>query len=275
MTDERVDTSNLVDIVYRGGIPGRDDPAENYFEASKLYPSSVPWDLPGMALLERNEHIRAMTARSTRRHPGRPTVPLPEPAPLGIGLAEALEARRSTTVGFGEGEIGFPVVAGLLVRSYGISGSLGGHSLRPAPSAGALYPLDIHVVPGRVPGLRTGGRYHFDPFRRTLSDLGDVDPGALHASLNTQDLDELPALTLIISAAFWRSRFKYGQRALRFALMEAGHVAQNLLLVAAGHGLASRPIGGFFDSALTEELPDHNGVDDAPLYALLFGVPKA
>lgn len=46
MTSEQVDTSNLVDVVYRSGVPGPGDPAEDYFEASKLYASSVPWDLP-------------------------------------------------------------------------------------------------------------------------------------------------------------------------------------------------------------------------------------
>lgn len=276
MTDETVDTSNLVDIVYRSGVPADDDPAENYFEASKLYPSSIPWDLPGLALLERSEELRVMTRRSTRRYQSRPKLPLPEPAEPSASLAAALAARRSTTAPFREGPEGavdLSELASLLVRSYGISGALGGHSLRPTPSGGALYPLDLYVVPHRVTGLRAGGRYHFDPFTASLADLGDVDEAVLHASLNLQDSTGRAALTLVVSGAFWRSRFKYGQRALRFTLLEAGHLAQNVLLLAAGHGLAARPIGGFFDADLTRQFPDHNGVDDAPLYALLVGPP--
>lgn len=272
MTGEEVDTSNLVDVVYPTGVPDLGDPAEDYFEASKLYPSSAPWDLPGVALLERSHAMRTMTTRSTRRYAGRTGVPLPAPAELTAPLDAVLSARRSTD-GFGDGEIPLEQLASLLVRSYGITGSNGEHSLRATPSGGALYPLDIYVVPTRVTAIRAGGRYHFDPFAVTLTDIGDVDMDALRASMNAPNLSGSPALAVIISASFWRSRFKYGQRALRFVLLEAGHLAQNLLLVAAGHGLAARPIGGFFDSPLTEVLPDHNGVDDAPVYAVLLGRP--
>lgn len=270
MTSEQVDTSNLVDVVYRSGVPGPGDPAEDYFEASKLYASSVPWDLPGVAVLEQSHAMRTMTSRSTRRHEGRPTVPLTEPAPLTARLDDLLATRRSTD-GFGDGELPLELLSSLLVRTYGTTGANGQFSLRATPSGGALYPLDIYVVPGRVAGLRTHGRYHFDPFALTLTDLGDVDPDGLRTAMNVPNLSGDPAATVILSASFWRSRFKYGQRALRFVLMEAGHLAQNLLLVAAGHELAARPIGGFFDAALTRELPGHNGVDDAPVYAVLLG----
>lgn len=269
-----VDSANLVEIIYRTGVPGQADPAEDYFEASKIYPSSVQWDMPGAQALEYSHELRIMSMRSARRYASRPIVDLPEPAPLTGGLADALAARRSAEA-FGAGEVDLAVLSGLLRRTYGVTGWLGNRALRATPSGGALYPLDVFVVAHRVPALRTAGLYHFDPFRDLLADLGDVDLTALGASVNPPELAASAAVTVVLSASFWRSRFKYGQRALRFALMEAGHLAQNLLLVATGYGLAARPLGGFLDAQVTKLLPDHNGVDDAPIYVLLLGTPAA
>lgn len=267
-----VDSANLVDIVYMAGVPGITDPAENYFEASKLYASSVQWDVPGARALERSHELRTMTTRASRRYASRATLSLPVRAPLTCDFDSALTARRSAER-FGGDQVSLPVLASLLLRTYGITGWDGGRALRPMPSGGGLYPLDVFIIAQRISGLRAGGLYHFDPFHEVLADLGDVDLDALESSLNPPGLPASAAMTIVLSASFWRSRFKYGQRALRFALMEAGHLAQNMLLVATGHGLATRPIGGFLDARLTELLPDHNGVDDAPLYALLIGSP--
>lgn len=267
-----IDSANLVEIIYRTGVPGHDDPAENYFEASKLYTSSIQWDVPGAQALEHSHELRTMSMRSARRYASRPIMALPEPAPLTGSLADVLAARRSAEA-FGAGEVDLAVLSGVLRCTYGITGWLGNRALRPTPSGGALYPLDVFVMAHRVPALRSGGLYHFDPFRDLLADLGDVDLTALAAALNPPELPERAALAIVLSASFWRSRFKYGQRALRFALIEAGHLAQNMLLVTTGYGLAARPLGGFLDAGVTELLPDHNGVDDAPVYVLLIGTP--
>ncbi|MCO1574611.1 SagB/ThcOx family dehydrogenase [Crossiella sp. SN42] len=268
-----VDSANLVDVVYSGGgLPGAGDPAEDYFEASKLYLSSAQWDVPGAQALERSAALRTMTTRAGRRYGSRPALALAEPEPLAADLVTVLTGRRSA-MSFGAGPVGLPVLAGLLRHSYGISGQEGERPLRPTPSGGALYPLDVFVIAQRVPGLTANGLYHFDPFRNVLADLGAVSPTALGECLNPPGLPPSASVTLVLSASFWRSRFKYGQRALRFALMEAGHLAQNILLLATAYGLAGRPVGGFLDAGLTALLPDHNGVDDAPLYALLIGTP--
>lgn len=274
MADELIDTSNLVDVVYRTGVPDLLDPAEEYFEASKLGPSSVMWDLPGVAALERSVELRAMTARGARRYGSAPAVPLPEPAPLHADLAGTLSARRSADT-FGGGRVDLAVLTSLLVRSYGLNGQVGSHPLRPTPSGGALYPLDVFLFTRHVAGLAPGHRYHFDPFRTALADLGPVDLAAADDAIGATTPAPGASAVLLVSASFWRSRFKYGQRALRFALLEAGHLVQNILLLATGHGLAARPMGGFFDDGLTRLLPDHNGVDDAPIYAVLLGTNAA
>jgi len=69
---------------------------------------------------------------------------------------------------------------------------------------------------------------------------------------------------------FWRSRFKYGLRGYRFALVEAGHVVQNVVLAAAALGLPALPVGGYYDCRL-DALVGANGLDEASVYAVVLG----
>jgi SagB-type dehydrogenase family enzyme len=85
-----------------------------------------------------------------------------------------------------------------------------------------------------------------------------------------RELAERCAIALVVSAMFWRSRFKYGQRGYRFTLLEAGHVVQNVLLAAEALELAAVPVGGFFDRKVAELL-DIDGVNEAPLYVVPIG----
>jgi SagB-type dehydrogenase family enzyme len=73
-----------------------------------------------------------------------------------------------------------------------------------------------------------------------------------------------------MTAMFWRSRFKYGLRGYRFALIEAGHVMQNAVLAAAALGIAARPLGGYYDRLL-DALVGADSLDEASVYALLLG----
>ena len=69
---------------------------------------------------------------------------------------------------------------------------------------------------------------------------------------------------------FGRTRFKYGLRGYRFALLEAGHVAQNLLLAATALGLAAVPLGAFFDRRADVFLR-LDGVNESTLYTIAVG----
>ena len=75
---------------------------------------------------------------------------------------------------------------------------------------------------------------------------------------------------IAVTAMVWRSRFKYGARAYRFVLLEAGHVAQNVLLAAAALGLAAVPLGGFYDREVDAVL-GADGLYEASLYLIPVG----
>ena len=75
---------------------------------------------------------------------------------------------------------------------------------------------------------------------------------------------------MFVTAVFFRSTFKYGDRGYRFVLLEAGHLAQNACLAAAALGLAAAPIGGYFDRDVDRQLR-LDGLSESSVYALLLG----
>jgi SagB-type dehydrogenase family enzyme len=136
---------------------------------------------------------------------------------------------------------------------------------RTAPSAGALYPLELSVA-------TPAGVFAYDPphhrlIRRTADDLR---PAMQWAALDQETIGESPAV-FVIAAVPARTTGKYGSRGERYVQLEAGHAAQNLLLEATALGFGAVPIGAFDDARLREVL-DLPGTHDL-LYLIPVGEP--
>jgi SagB-type dehydrogenase family enzyme len=145
--------------------------------------------------------------------------------------------------------------------------------LRAAPSAGALYPLELYVAVVCVADLAVG-LYHHDPLDGVLEELAVGDQRDSLAALSSYpEIVSSCAGLVVVTAVFWRTRFKYGLRGYRFALLEAGHLVQNMLLAAAALGLAAVPLGGFYDRR-TERYLGVDGVHEAPLYLVAVGTAE-
>ncbi len=109
---------------------------------------------------------------------------------------------------------------------------------RTAPSAGGLYPIELYVVtPHQV--------MHYLPAGHRVEVRADVDHrGELRdAALGQSAVASAPAV-IVVAAVPARTRAKYGARGDTFVALEAGHVAQNILLEATEHSLAAVPVGG-------------------------------
>jgi SagB-type dehydrogenase family enzyme len=250
---------------------GTADPTEDYHEASRMYPGVVDPLVVGAARLEQSVEMRISASRSVKRHIQRPFVSLPARGLGPASLADALDARRSIRA-FGERPLRLDELGTILQAAYGVTGRLGGtpQTLRSAPSGGGLYPLELYVVTQRVEGL-DAALHHFDPLRQGLELLRAIEPGDELDSLSPYGgLLASSAAFVAVTAMFWRSRFKYGARAYRFTLLEAGHLAQNLLLAVAALGLAAVPLGGFYDRRLDAFL-GVDGLYEASLYLLPVG----
>ncbi|HEY5295882.1 MAG TPA: SagB/ThcOx family dehydrogenase [Gaiellaceae bacterium] len=265
-------------IVY-SGEPAADDAAEHFHEESKLYPSFGIRQTRGY-LLDLRVDLRHSTTRAVKRYRTARRVELP-PAQLPSTSLEEAIARRQSHRAFNDASIRVEQLAALLHAGYGITHQLAyatpdeaGPYLRTVPSGGGLYPLELFVFAYAVDGLRPA-LYHYDPPAHRLDELSVAPAVELRRrAASAAVYPELAgggAALIVMSAMFWRTRFKYGLRGYRFALIEAGHVAQNMLLTATGLRLGSVPLGGIFDRRM-DELLDLDGVNESVLYAVSVGV---
>ena len=192
---------------------------------------------------------------------------LPEPHLQGE-LAQTMQQRRSVRE-FAPKPLSLETVARLLWAAQGISSPDG---LRTAPSGGALYPLELHLVAGQVAGLPAGS-YGYDPAEHGLTGTvrGDLRPALARAALNQSWIADAPA-AVVIAAVPRRSTRKYGERGIRYVHIEVGHAGQNLLLQATAVGLGGTVVGAFDDAAVQRllELPD----GEHPLAILPVGYPR-
>ena len=189
-------------------------------------------------------------------------IPLPTPSQRGeVSLEEALTRRRSIRE-FTEEGLTWEEISGLLWAGQGITDPRG---FRTAPSAGALYPLELYVATGE-------GVYHYSPQSHSLTMISpeDMRLGLWEAGLMQDALREAPAI-IVIAAVYARTEGKYGPRAERYVHLEAGHAAQNILLQATALDLGAVPIGAFYDQKVQEVLALPS--DHEPLYLIPVGHP--
>lgn len=183
-----------------------------------------------------------------------------------LSVEAALKGRRSMR-DYWEGAVDLREVSQLLWAAQGISRA-GGY--RTCPSAGALYPLELHVVAGRVDGLAAGiYRYGCANHELSVEAGGDVRPNLARAALG-QSMISMAPVTIAISCIFDRSMHKYGERGVRYVFMEAGHAAQNIHLQAVSLNLGTVVIGAFRDDQVKSVLGLQP--DESPLLLMPAGI---
>jgi SagB-type dehydrogenase family enzyme len=196
--------------------------------------------------------------------------------PVRLSLGEAILGRATARA---MEAVSLPLrdLATILYFAYGVTrdntGTEWPRPFRTVPSGGALYPLEIYFYTSHVEDL-PAGLYHYNPSANQLRRLIEGDLSAQIAQgLIQPELAGSSSIILFITAVFERSTFKYGDRGYRFALLEAGHVAQNINLTAIGLGLGSTNIGGFFDRQI-DELIGLDGVRHSTVYLVAVGKPQ-
>jgi len=181
---------------------------------------------------------------------------LPQPAKKGsVSIEEAINARR-TLRNFSSEPLSLKQWSQILWALQGITEDKG-IKKRTAPSAGALYPLDIYLVLGENALTPPGtGVFHYLPQKHALESLSNknITGKIAEASLYQYWIAQAPGM-IIITAEYSRISSKYGNRGIRYAHIEAGHAAQNCFLQAESLGLAVGIVGAFDDEALIKILP--------------------
>jgi SagB-type dehydrogenase family enzyme len=194
---------------------------------------------------------------------------LPEPRrESAYPLERALAARRSVRE-FRDAPLRLEELAQLAWAAQG-QVTRSGH--RTAPSAGALYPLELLVVAGNVQGLAPG-IYRYVPAQHRLASLAEGDRRKpLAEAARGQDWIAQAPVILVLAAIERRTTAKYGARGVRYVHLEAGHAAQNALLQAVALGLGGTVVGAFSDADVKASAGLRE--DEQPLYLIPVGRPR-
>jgi SagB-type dehydrogenase family enzyme len=194
------------------------------------------------------------------------TISLPAPTFTGdVSVETALNKRRSVR-SYAPEPLSLEDIAQLLWAGQGVTSY---HGFRTAPSAGALYPLEIYVVSGNVDGLPNGiYRYLPKKHEMTLIEAGDKRRQLSAAALGQACVREAPAV-IILTGVSSRITGKYGERGIQYMMMEAGHAAQNVCLQAVTRQMGVVPVGAFKENQVQQLLRLENS--ELPLYLLPAG----
>lgn len=192
---------------------------------------------------------------------------LPQPSfKSQTSVEEALLKRRSVRE-FKKQPVTLREISQLLWAAQGVTEKTKG--LRTAPSAGALYPLEIYLVASYIDWL-PAGIYKYQPDGHLLLKVkeGNYQEDLYKASLRQEAAKEAPAV-FVFSAVYERTTQKYGQRGRRYVEIEVGHAAQNIYLQTVSLNLGTVAIGAFDDEEIKKiiDLPK----EEDPLYMLVIG----
>ncbi len=212
-----------------------------------------------------------------KQYDGAKEIALPEIRPEGGGsILEASEAWRNTGSRLAESSITIDDLSLLLYHTQGINKVLEfsgrKYELRTAPSAGALYPVNIYLAVNRVQGIEPG-LYYYNIKNHSLQQIrtGYVYP-VLEEAAGCPHAYQPAAATVIMSTTFSRTGFKYKDRCYRYVNMDTGHAVANLGVCAASLGLAA-PVVARFDDHAINRLLEIDSKEEAALVLIPLGKP--
>ena len=173
-------------------------------------------------------------------------IKLPSPNYENLSVEKALLARRSIR-DYKIDPLMFNELSQLLWAAQGITHNRG---FRTAPSAGALYPLEVYIVAGNVDSLEPG-IYKYKPHGHEIIKIvdGDKRNELCKAALGQSCVRRAPAV-IVLTAVYKRVTSKYGERGVRYTHMEVGHASQNICLQAGSLNLGTVVVGAFNDNSV-------------------------
>ncbi len=203
---------------------------------------------------------------------GEKMIKLPKPKTKGeISLEEAVN-RRSSVRSYSAKPLNLTQLSQILWAAGGKRVDAATEASRTIPSAGALYPLEIFVLAGKVENLKEG-LYQYHHIDHSLGLLKEDD---LRKELSRlawgQDFLVQAPVDLVVVAEPSRTTDVYGERGERYIQIEVGHLGQNVSLQAEALGLSTCAVGAFDDDGVSKVLGLKKGL--IPLYILPLGYRK-
>lgn len=255
-------------------LPDYFSPAEFYHEnsknASKIFKGGLS-----------NEGVIEHQLKLTKHYDTSIKVPLISPSFQTQHSYEKIITSRRTGYGHSGEPISAEELSYLLYYGYGVTGTASMHwkgkdyayPLRAAPAGGALYSVEIYPVVLSVTGVEPG-LYHFEAerFQLALLKRGDFR-NSLKDFFMQEELLNHAAVIFLFTGLFPHKEKKYGQRAYRLILLDAGHIGENIYLSATALHLLVAGAGGYLDDVANEFL-GIDGVHEAMIHAMSIGKAK-
>lgn len=192
---------------------------------------------------------------------------LPPPRLDGDLSVEAAIRQRRSVRRYRSGDLTLEMASQILWAAQGLTHHRG---FRTVPSAGALYPLEIYFVAGKVRNLEPG-IYRYHPQGHGLSSVvkGNHLPALARAALG-QKMVENASAVVVICAVYERMTRKYGHRGEQYVHMEVGHAGQNIALQCGALGLGCVMLGAFTDGQVQRVIA--SDPSERPLYLIPIGL---
>lgn len=181
------------------------------------------------------------------------------PQTEGFFFKEILSRRRSSEGYILGNKLTLAKLSSILQCGYGLQGCTKEEkreTARTVPSAGGRYPLEVYVFLFKHLDACVPGIYHYNVKRHTLEPVKffPFSREDIRSFSPQQEWLQDTNGMICIAGVFHRTIGKYGSRGYRFILLEAGHVAQNMLLAGTENGVNVIPIGGVDEDTIEKML---------------------
>lgn len=230
-----------------------DPNTQKYYEATKLTKGGggLPPETPPLA----------WTEQFFKEYPRFPRTMLPDSLPIDASVTSCINQRVSVRE-FADTSIPYEKLATLLRTGLGKRRTRRGY-----PSAGARFQVETYLF-NFSNDQPVQGIHHFNVRENSLELLLDENVSALREDAIGPFIKNAP-LALVHTAVLSRGEVKYGANAYRFALLEAGHMAQNIYLLSTALGIGCCASGGTIADTITEALDLSEA--EIPIYSLGLG----
>lgn len=190
--------------------------------------------------------------------------PLESLQPLSMSLSDALEKRESSA-NHPQNPIPFPTLSQLLGSAMKVTP----RGRRPYPSGGGYYPIESYFFAFSAEKLPRGV-FHYRPDIHTLEFLWGLDDDTSSSHFILDEAKKNVSGLFVLTGSFQKSAHKYNDFAYILGMQEAGHIMQNVALVATALDTPIRPLGGFHDEEIAKIL-DLDADDEHIVYAATVG----
>lgn len=182
-------------------------------------------------------------------------------------IIDLLYFRQSQRI-FSQKEMSLSELSFLLWATQGIKDIRGNNyaTIRTVPCGGARHEFETYLIVKNIEGLKPGF-YHYLPLLDSLELLKeetDLDD-KINEALMKQTWATKANVIFLWSMVPYRAEWRYGIFAHRVALMDVGHIGENLYLACEALGLGTCGIGAF-DREFCNKLFELDGEEEYIVY---------